>query len=374
MKYARLFAAFAAVALALCSLRGSADTPPTVVSKTFSFVATGSAPTLTVTGASTCTIVVNGNGQGFAIIPEYSNDGGTTWLTANTVGGGNIQAIGTYSGVVSSASMTSFSFAVPALATGSIYGTESCSFTQSNGIVAGNGITVTGNAPAQTVGISAPVSVANGGTGASTLAAAPFVALNPASAQTGNVNVTGSVGAASIALAYGGDIATPNGANTVINFGHSGYGVYFEMARADGGTTEFASQGCAVQGVGGSMFCMNNVGVSAHLYALDTSGDLGLGGYLATSTDTIGPGYSKPGIVTLTTPATCSANTTCGTVAVTFSPAMVSAPECTATVATTPGYVFSSVAPSTSGVTFEFVTLNAISTATAVPVSYDCKV
>ena len=414
MKYARLIAAFAAAALALCTLPSSAQQAPTVVSKTYSFVATGSAPTLTVTGASTCTIVVNGNGQGFAIVPEYSNDGGTTWLTANTVGSGNIQSIGTYSGVISSPSMTSFSFALPALATGSIYGTETCSFTQANGVVGGTGITVSGNAPAQTVALTTPVAIANGGTGANTLASSPFAVLNPASAQSGSININGNY-----STGGGGFVST---ATTAATFSSNATGAtdgfIFNTVNATqptgqlirlqaGGASKFyidtsgnvtasgnlnadfgvfsgtitAAQlvpnaaGYIIEGTSASVgrLLLGNGG-SAYLDWNGTNYTLGNAGTLNFSQAIIQPGYTQHGIVNLTTPATCSAQTTCGTATVTFTTAMASAPECTATAATFAGYLYASTAATTTAVTFTYVTLAAVSSAEAVPVSYDCKV
>ncbi len=437
MKYARLIAAFAAAALALCTLPSSAQQAPTVVSKTYSFVATGSAPTLTVTGASTCTIVVNGNGQGFAIVPEYSNDGGATWLTANTVGGGNIQSIGTYSGVISSPSMTSFSFALPALATGSIYGTETCSFTQANGVVGGNGITVTGNAPAQTVALTAPVTVANGGTGTSTLASAPFAVLNPASAQTGTINVTGNVQTAGqfvgsgagltaatvpnaalvttpvtavaasapitssggatptvgcvtcvTAVAASGNLASSGGTTpaislsatpsfTSVTVNGTTSGQSFVLA---GGNQPFSgvdpwigNDGAAALGVNqyvatGSPYGYRWFSGSTQLIQLTSSGQASLSGTL------IQPGYAQHGILSITTPASCTAFTACASGSVTFTTAMTAATyECSATAETYPYTVIVS-AKTTAAVTFEIYPLVAVSSAQTVGVDYACNI
>ena len=97
-------------------------------------------------------------------------------------------------------------------------------------------------------------------------------------------------------------------------------------------------------------------------------------GTVAMATPLVQPGYAQHGIVNLTTPGTCTALTACGTVTVTFSPAMTSAPECTATAATYAGYLYASTAASTASVVFTYITLGSVASAETVPVSYDCKV
>ena len=60
------------------------------------------------------------------------------------------------------------------------------------------------------VSLSGVVPIANGGTGASSLASAPYVVLNPASAQSGGINLSGGIDATS---------ATINGSATIIPAG-----------------------------------------------------------------------------------------------------------------------------------------------------------
>lgn len=93
-------------------------------------------------------------------------------------------------------------------------------------LIAGASITINGTWPNQTIGfvgtfvnsvgatapllstgganpvisIGSPIPINLGGTGANSIAASPFVVLSPASAQTGTINVTGSIAAGSLAL------------------------------------------------------------------------------------------------------------------------------------------------------------------------------
>lgn len=86
------------------------------------------------------------------------------------------------------------------------------------------------------------------------------------------------------------------------------------------------------------------------------------------------PGYAQQGIVTVTTPASCTAFSACASGTVTFATAMTSAAyECTATAETYPYTVIVS-AKTTAAVTFEIYPLVAVSSAQTVPVDYACAV
>lgn len=157
----------------------------------------------------------------------------------------------------------------------------------------------------------------------------------------------------------------------------------YQWACGAGSTVcDFGANGTAtVAGVTGAVLTLNNgTNTSAGAYlAVGTSGSLGIGGSFngagAVLTGTISqPAYAQHGILSVTTPATCTALSACASGSVTFTTAMNAATyECTANTETYP-YVVEISAKTTTTVTFELYNLVAVATAQTVPVDYDCKV
>ena len=85
-------------------------------------------------------------------------------------------------------------------------------------------------------------------------------------------------------------------------------------------------------------------------------------------------GYAQHGILSITTPSTCTALSACASGSVTFTTAMTAATyECTANSETYP-YLIEVSAKTTTAVTFEIYNLVAVSAAQTVPVDYSCQV
>ena len=213
------------------------------------------------------------------------------------------------------------------------------------------------------VSLSGVVPVANGGTGASTLASAPFAVLNPASAQTGSMNVAGGLSTGS--STYGPTSVTVNGnisltgVSPTINFTGGGY-----IQRS--GATFYTDAGVGFNlGAGGTYYSGNGLSTGSSSY----------GPTSATIAGTIAqPGYAQHGIVSVTTPSSCTALSACASGSVTFATAMTSATyECTASSETYP-YLVEISAKTTTAVTFEIYNLVAVSSAQTVPVDYSCAV
>ena len=185
--------------------------------------------------------------------------------------------------------------------------------------------------------LALPVTVANGGTGASTLASAPFAVLNPSTAQTGAINVTGTITAAQLVPNADGYIIEYSGAPNI-----------------------------------GRVFLGNTGG--AYLDFNGTNYTLGNGGPLSFANSITQPGYAQHGIVSVTTPSSCTALATCTTVSATFTTAMVNATySCNANSENYPYNIYIS-AKSTTSVTFTLSSLVAVSSAQTVPVDYRCSV
>ena len=207
------------------------------------------------------------------------------------------------------------------------------------------------------VSLSGVVPVANGGTGASTLASAPFVVLNPASAQTGTINVTGVIATTS---------------SLGIEYGNAVSGCPLTQWQAGNAST-------TVAGIGSQSILLTVPGCFNGL-SMDNGGDIGILGTLhigASATvygPIIQPGYAQHGILSITTPTSCTALSACASGSVTFSTAMTAATyECTANSETYP-YVIEISAKTTTAVTFEIYNLVAVSSAQTVPVDYACAV
>ena len=187
------------------------------------------------------------------------------------------------------------------------------------------------------VSLSGVVPVANGGTGASSLASAPYAVLSPASTQTGAINVTGTVTAAQL---------VPNSAGYIIE--NSG-------------------------AIGDGRVLLGNSG-GAFLDWNGTNYTLGNGGPLSFANSITQPGYAQHGIVSVTTPSSCTALSACASGSVTFTTAMTAATyECTANSETYP-YLVEVSSKTTTAVTFEIYNLVAVSSAQTVPVDYSCAV
>lgn len=87
----------------------------------------GVSSVLALSGQSTCAVVVpTGTYTGLSIIPQISSDGGTTWVTATSIGGGNITAAGTYGGSVGGNSPNAFRLNA-SLGTGTVTVSFNCS-------------------------------------------------------------------------------------------------------------------------------------------------------------------------------------------------------------------------------------------------------
>ena len=185
------------------------------------------------------------------------------------------------------------------------------------------------------VSLSGIVPIANGGTGASSLASAPFAVLNPASAQTGSLDISGN--------------ATVNGtlnANTVVSGGLFGSLAANEVICS-------AANSQIVSSCSGATLSAASASISGAISQ---------------------PGYAQHGILSITTPATCTALSACASGSVTFTTAMTAATyECTANSETYP-YLVEVSSKTTTAVTFEIYNLVAVASAQTVPVDYSCLV
>jgi hypothetical protein len=96
-----------------------------------------------------------------------------------------------------------------------------------------------------------------------------------APAFTANPSVT------SLVLPVSGVIGNNTASSNIINFGTSGQNTYFELFNPSvSGTTELGTTGNTAGGVTGNLLGVAYSGHNA-LFAIDTSGDLGLGGYIS---------------------------------------------------------------------------------------------
>lgn len=93
----------------------------------FSLSGVGVGPQIPLSGQSSCAVVLSNAGSGLTLIPQASSDQGATWVTASTIGGGSISAIGSYVGAIGGAGLTNFRFIVSALSSGTVSGQETCS-------------------------------------------------------------------------------------------------------------------------------------------------------------------------------------------------------------------------------------------------------
>jgi hypothetical protein len=126
-------------------------------------------------------------------------------------------------------------------------------------LLAGTGLSVAGTFPAQTFSLSTPVSVANGGTNATTLATEPFAVLSPASQQAGTLSVNGPV---TLGAAGNYTLATTNG-------------IFMGTGTAGGAQSLLSTAGTnPAAGVTGNLFAFVLSGSQVY-DAMDTSGNFG---------------------------------------------------------------------------------------------------
>lgn len=148
-------------------------------------------------------------------------------------------------------------------------------------VTAGNAsITIGGTATAPTVAIAAPVSVANGGTGATTLAASPFVVLSPGSQQTGTINVSGAIQSGSgLVLPVAGTIGNSVASLNQLFFGTTNQTMYFELNSTLSSASQLSDDGTSVNGVAGTLINLGVNGVGTFV-AADRTGNVGIAGAL----------------------------------------------------------------------------------------------
>ena len=328
--------------------------------------------TLTLPGLgtySTCSIDVQG-----------------TWSGALNVTGPNAAAILVRSYASDSATNTSITgnglsfVACAGLSSLTVTGGGSNTGTANVTIAASQGIAKLGLNGVAGVAASAPIT-SSGGTNP-TIGCASCVILNPASAQLGPINVTGGVTTGS--STYGPTSATVAGTITA-GTGSGGLDAIRIPDSCVGGTVNLFTNTSIykVAGVTPNMLGWYCGGAS---FAMDTAGDFGAYGSFKTGSSTYGPtsatvngpitqpGYAQHGILSITTPASCTAFSACAGGSVTFTTAMTSAAyECTATAETYPYTVIVS-SKTTSAATFELYPLVAVSSAQTVPVDYSCAV
>ncbi len=209
--------------------------------------------------------------------------------------------------------------------------------------------------------------------------------LNPASAQSGGVDVTGAINAGGGTVYNPGDITTANSATTgTVRFGQSNNAsIYF-----DGTNLNFTASGIfpSVSSANGQLrsistgtapwFILNQInGTAPTGDLLDIESNAGSPKFsISNNGVVIQPGVAQHGILSITTPSTCTALSACASGSVTFTTAMTAATyECTANSETYP-YVVEVNAKTTTEVTFEIYNLVAVSAAQTVPVDYACAV
>jgi len=135
-----------AIILALCFAASmgvaSAQAVP-LVTFPFSMSGVGVGPSVPLSGQSSCAVVLSNAGTGLTLIPQASSDQGATWVTATTIGGGSIGAIGSYVGGIAGTGLTTFRFIVSALSSGTVSGQETCSGAIGSETVSGGTTVVT---------------------------------------------------------------------------------------------------------------------------------------------------------------------------------------------------------------------------------------
>lgn len=180
-----------AIILALCfaaSMGVAAAQSAPLISVPFSLSAVGAGPAIGLGGQSSCSLALSNAGVGLTLIPQASSDYGVTWVTASTVGGGSIGAVGTYTGNIGGTALTSFRFIISALSSGTVSGQETCSsalgLADSGGVIGAVNVTQVGGASIAlgqtTKSASLPVTIASDQGGLATTCTAATCAMNEA--------------------------------------------------------------------------------------------------------------------------------------------------------------------------------------------------
>ena len=276
---------------------------------------------------------------GLGAYSTCSIDVGGTWSGTLGVTGPNNAAILVRSYASDSTTSTSITgnglsfVACAGLSSLTVTGGGSNTGTAEVTIAASQGIAKLGLNGVAGVAASAPIT-SSGGTNP-TIGCASCVVLNPTSAQTGPINVTGTITAAQL---------VPNAAGYILeNAGTPGSGRVL------------------LGNSGGAFLDWNGAN-----YTLGGSGPLSFGNAITQA------GYAQHGILSITTPASCSANTLCASGTLDFNTAMTAATySCPATAENYPYSVYIT-AKTTTSVTFNLFTPVAISAAQTVPVDYAC--
>jgi hypothetical protein len=226
---ARLRAIILALCFSLSTGVASAQAVP-LVTFPFSMSGVGVGPAISLSGQSSCAVVLSNAGTGLTLIPQASSDQGATWVTASTIGGGSISTIGSYVGNIGGAGLTTFRFIVSALSSGTVSGQETCS--GAIGPAALSGSTVTAIQPTASLLNATVVGAGTAGTPAGGVVSIQgvsggtvipvsgtfFQATQPvscATAATCPTNATLQAGSA-IAGKFGIDQTTPGTTNAVV--------------------------------------------------------------------------------------------------------------------------------------------------------------
>ena len=105
-----------------------------LVSQSFSMTAVGNGPAIVLNGQPTCSITVANAGAGLTLVPQVTSDsqanilsGAAQWSTATTINSGSISTYGNYVGNIAGIGLTGFRFAITALSSGTVSGSETCS-------------------------------------------------------------------------------------------------------------------------------------------------------------------------------------------------------------------------------------------------------
>uniref|UniRef100_E6QP77 Uncharacterized protein n=1 Tax=mine drainage metagenome TaxID=410659 RepID=E6QP77_9ZZZZ len=394
----RIFEFFLALAL-ISPMIASAQTVPRWI--TFGPVTyTANATYIPTTGLSGQNCTVGAVITGTVTVTPYVYDG-QQWSAINayastSASSATITATGSFSLLTGNYQGLKF---VIATSTGTVVLTGSC----------GPGSPAVVGVAAGNITATAPIVATQSGGGVA-LSAPTAVVLNPASAQAGSTNISGnytgsafeSTSSSGGVFAYGSLIETNANGQTdrsprsCTNLGADG-AIYI-------GTNLDAPTAWTLSNINGLFTfaaCYNNTsygappipqgvvwsiadrtGVGNYFTFDDTdfpvrfASAVNVGGYalLNPATGQLSADQEQHGILSVTTPATCTAFSACASGTVTFTTVMgVTTYECTANTETYP-YVVEIASKTTTAVTFELYNLVAVASAQTVPIDYDCKV
>ena len=366
----RILTIFALIAALALPLRASSQALPSVTSA----VTVGQSVTLpNVPAYSTCAVTVSGTWSG-SLVPTSST--GASLLVRSYA-----------SDTATSASITANGkYYVVCAGVDSLVVTAQSGFTGSATItlLASPGIAKLGILGVGSVAATAPITSSGGSS--PTIGCATCVVLNPASAQTGNLNISGSlnasgsvgasgtVGSSTYLFDAGGSgITLPSNPQVAISYNRSSTQGEMDL------WSQYNDTGAPDAKAAFSFWGYNN-GAPTNYVNIERNGAIVTGSSSITPTSaTVNgpitqPGYAQHGILSITTPASCTAFSACAGGSVSFTTAMtVATYECTATAETYPYTVVVS-AKTTTAATFEIYPLVAVSSAQTVPVDYACAV